>query len=58
MESNLSRQSTRSNVVRTAEGRKEVIQSILVSDVYARKTKTPFAFIAMEEIILADGRIE
>src|SRR5277367_14242 len=58
VEAYLSRQGARCDVVRAAEGGEEVIESVLVGDVDACEAEAPFVFIAIEEIVLADGEIE
>jgi len=58
VEAYLSRQSARCDVVRAAEGGEEVVEGVLVGDVDAGETKTPFVLVAVEEVVLADGGIE
>jgi len=58
VEPNLRRQRARRHIVRPAEGRKEVIQRRLVSHVDGGKRKTPFVMIALEQVVVAHGKIE
>src|ERR1700723_3366743 len=58
MEAYLGRQGARRNVVRATEGGEEVIECVFVGDVDASEAEAPFVFIAIEEIVLADGEIE
>ena len=58
VESDLRRQCTRRNVVRTAEGGKKVVQGVLVCDVDGCELETHFVFIAAEEVVMSDGNIE
>src|SRR5216683_6745424 len=54
----LCRQSTRCDIVRTTERRKEVVQRVFVGDVYGCQAEAPFTFVAVEEIVLAERHIE
>src|ERR1700677_4654696 len=58
METKLRRQSTRCDIVRTAEGREEVIKRVFVGDVHTRETKTPLVLIAVEQIILPNRSVK
>ena len=58
MDSNLRRQRARSDVVRSAEGGEEVVERVLVGEVYAGKTKTPAVLLGVEEIVFTDGGVE
>ena len=58
VEADLRRQRSRCDVMRTAEGRKEVVERVFVGDVYAGQSKAPFVLIAIEEVVLADRRIK
>src|ERR1700679_513793 len=58
VEADLSRQSTRRNVMRAAEGGEEVVQSVFVGNVDACQTEAPFVFVAMEEVVLTDRSVE
>ena len=58
MEPDLSRQRTRRYVVRAAEGREEIVNSILVGDVNAREGETPLIAFALEEVIIAHRNVE
>lgn len=58
VESDLRRQCTRRNVVRTAEGGKKVVQSVLVCDVDGRELETHFVFIAAKQVVMPDRDVE
>ena len=58
VETYLSRHSARCDVVRAAEGGEEVVQRVLVGDVHGRQAQAPLVLVAVEEIVLADRRIE
>ena len=58
VEPELSRQRSRSHVVRATEGGKEIVECILVSDIDGSHSKTPSVMIAFEQIVVTDGNIE
>ena len=58
MEANFGRHRSRCDVVRSTESRKEVVQSVLVRDVYGSEPKAPFALVAVEEVVIADRGVE
>src|SRR5260370_31051156 len=58
VEAYFSRQSTRCDIVRAAEGGEEVVQRVFVGDVYRCQAKAPLALVAVEEIVFAERYIE
>ena len=52
------RQRTRRDIVRTAEGRKKVIECSLVRHIDPRHLQTPLEAIAIEEIVVTDRSVE
>lgn len=48
----------RRNIMRAAEGRKKIIECGLVGQVDDREAKAPFVAIALEEIVVTDGKVE
>ena len=58
MESNLSRQRARSDIVRTAEGREKVVQRHLVRQVDGRQAQAPFIAVAPEEVVVPQAEIK
>src|ERR1700722_8960114 len=48
----------RSYIVRAAEGGEEVIQSVLVRDVYGCKVEVDLVVLPMEDVVFADGGVE
>ena len=44
--------------MRSAEGRKEIVECVLVRDIDGGKPQAPSALIASEEIVVADGGVE
>src|ERR1700733_15577016 len=58
VETHLSRKRSRRHVVRTAERRQEVIESVLVGDVHTREAQTPLVFFSVENVVVADGGVE
>lgn len=58
MKPNLGGYSTRSDVVRAAESRKEIVKHVVVRQVDDGQLRAPFVPIAVEEIIVAHGEIE
>src|SRR5271157_2069485 len=57
-ESDLGGDGPRRYIVRTAERRQEVIECQFVGHVDGRDLRTPFVFIAMEQVFVADGQIK
>src|SRR5208283_5610829 len=47
------RQRARGDVMRPAEGRKEVIERILVGQIDGRQAKAPFALLAVEKVVVS-----
>ena len=58
METELSRQRARCDVVRAAEGGEEVVERVLIGQVDGGKRQTPFVLLPVEEIVVAHGHIE
>ena len=58
MKPNLGGYSTRGDVMRAAEGRKEVVKHVVVRQVDDGQLRAPFVLIAVEEVIVAHGEIE
>ena len=52
------RQRSRRHVVRPAEGGEEVVECILVRQVDDGELRAPFVFVAVEQVVMADGEIE
>jgi hypothetical protein len=58
VESDLSRKRTRRCVVRSAEGGKKVVQSVLVCDVDGRELQTHLVIVTVEHVVVSDGNVE
>jgi hypothetical protein len=58
VESDLSRNSTRRYLVRSAEGGRKVVQSVLVCDVDGRKLMTHLVLVTVEHVVVSDGNVE
>jgi len=48
----------RGHIVGSAEGRQEVIQGFLVGQVHDGQTGAPFVLIAVEQIIVPNGKLK
>ena len=44
--------------MRSAERRKEVVECVLVRDIDGGEPQTPLSLVAIEEVVVADGRVE
>src|ERR1039458_1712985 len=55
---NLRRKCARSYVVRSAEGRKEVVKSVLVGDVDGRQVEVHLVVIGATHVLLTNGKVE
>ena len=49
---------SRSHIVRSAEGRKKIVQRVFVRQVHHRQARAPLVFFAVEEVVVAHGKIE
>jgi hypothetical protein len=49
---------TRRDVVRTAEGRKEVVERILVGQINNRYLTADFVLVAAKQVVMSEGEIE
>ena len=58
VESHLCSERTWSHIMRSAEGREEVVKGVLVGDIDGSEPKAPFALVAMEEVVVPDGGVE
>ena len=51
-------QRSRCDVVRAAERGEEVVERVIVRQVDDGKLRTPFVLVAVEQVVMADGKIE
>ena len=58
MEADFSRHRSWCYIVCSAERRKEIVESVFVRDVDGGEPQAPFALLASEEIVVADGGVE
>ena len=58
VKSDLSRQCARRDVVRAAEGRKEVVECVLVGQVDRCELETDLVLVAAEQVVMSDGNVE
>ena len=58
VEANFRRERTWRHIVRSAEGREEVVKGVLVRDIDGSEPKAPFALVAMEEVVVPDGGVK
>src|SRR5271166_4207823 len=58
VKSQLGRQRPRRHVMRAAEGRKKVVQRVLVGDVDGRQLQADFVLVAMKHIVVSHGNVE
>ena len=58
MKPNLGGYSTRSDVVRAAESRKEIVKHVVVRQVDDGQLRAPFVLVAVEQVVMAHGEIE
>src|ERR1700733_12023193 len=58
VEAHFRRKCSRGYVVSAAERREEVIQCVLVCDVYARQAQTPSVPVTFEDVVFANGGVE
>jgi len=58
VEPDLRCQRTRGDIVRAAEGRKEVVERIVVRQVDDGQLCTPFVPVAVEQVVMAHGHVE
>ena len=58
MNADLCRQRARCDVVRSAEGGKEVIQRVFVANIDSSEAQAPLVLVAVEEVVFADGGVE
>lgn len=49
---------SRRNVVGSAEGREEIVKRFLISQVDNRHASAPFVFVAVKNVVVADGGVE
>ena len=54
----LSRQRSRCDVVRAAEGGKEVVKGIFVGQIDGGELSAPFVSVAVKQIIVSDRKVE
>src|SRR5882757_3144599 len=48
----------RRDVVRSAEGREEVVEGSFVGDIDGRELEAPFIFVVVEQIVVAEADVE
>ena len=58
MESDLGGKSSRRHIVGAAESGQKIVERQLVGQVDNRELSAPFSFVAVEDIVVADGHIE
>jgi hypothetical protein len=58
VEAQLRRKRARRNVVCSAKGGEEVVQRDAVRDVDRGQLQAPFVFVAVKQVIVADGHVE
>ena len=58
VEANFSGQRSRRDVVGSAKGGEEIVECHFIGDVDDREASAPTVAVAMEEIVVADGKIE
>ena len=58
MEADRRRDGARRNIVRSAEGRKEVVERLFVGQVDHRQTRAPLVLVAVEDIVVSDRDVE
>ena len=58
MEGEFRCQRTRCDIVRAAEGGKEIVKRSLVRDIHACHLETPLVAIAIEEVVVSDRSVK
>ena len=58
MEGKFRRVAARSHVVRSSEGRQEVIEGNPVRDVDGGEPKAPLVLVAAEKVVISEGKVE
>ena len=58
VETDLSGDGARSDIVRAAKGGKKIVQSVLVCDVDGRELETHLVLIAAEQVVMSDGNVK
>ena len=48
----------RRNIVRSTEGRKEIVKRVFIGQINNRQTGTPLILVALENVVVPNGNIE